>query len=1580
MKSIHDVLAELRESAFDERHKGDLFEALTKKYLEIDPFYRTYFDKVWLYGDWAKENGISKQDTGIDLVARIPETGEIAAIQCKFYAEGAYLDKKEIDSFFTASGKEPFRERYIFSTTDNWSKNASDAVEGQQIPTTIIRVQDLDESGIDWSGFSLQDVSKIGLLKKKTPFPHQLEAIEAAKAHFASADRGKMIMACGTGKTFTSLQIVQEMTPKGGTVLFLVPSLALLSQTLKEWKREASADFRAYAVCSDTKLSKQASSEDTRVADLAYPSTTNVEKLASHFNKGTDAVLTVIFSTYQSIEVVAAAQKKGLPEFDLIICDEAHRTTGVTLAGDDESNFVRVHDNNFIKGSKRLYMTATPRIYAEASKAKAEEASAVLASMDNESQFGQEFHRLNFGNAVSRGLLSDYKVLVLTVSETQVSKSLQKILTDGDELKLQDAIKIVGCYNGLRKRSTNPDDFLVDKTPMRTAVAFSRSIKDSKRIAELFGTVTKALNDEAKEKDGLIAEADHVDGTFNVMARNERLDWLKDTKTENTVRVLSNARCLSEGVDVPALDAVLFLNPRDSQVDVVQSVGRVMRKADNKQYGYVILPIAVPAGKSAEEALADNKNYKVVWQVLQALRAHDERFDALVNKIDLTGDTGGVIEIIDASPSTGEGDWDGDSKPKDSGQVPLFEFDFADWKDAILAKIVQKVGERTYWENWAKDVTEIATAHIARIRILVDGSNPELQNEFQRFVKSLQDNLNPFVTALEAIEMLAQHLITRPVFDALFQDYQFSEQNPVSVAMQGMVDALEKSKLDQHTEDLEKFYESVRLRASGITDGASKQKIVKELYERFFKLAFSATSERLGIVYTPNEIVDFIISGSDFLLKTEFGSGISDPNVHVLDPFTGTGTFIVRLLQSGLIKPDDLIRKYKSELHANEIVLLAYYVAAINIEEAFHALAGGKYEGFDGIVLTDTFQMHEKGDSDELFGLEVFPENNGRVKAQKETPIQIIIGNPPYSAGQTSANDANGNLSYPTLDSRITETYARKTDAQNKNNLYDSYIRAIRWASDRINDDGLIAYVTNNGFIDSNTASGLRKCLVEEFSNIFVVNYRGNSRMAGEAARREGGNIFDIRVGVSVIFLVKRANHKGSGSIKYFEFPDYATKSDKLEKTTEFLNLESIPWVDIKPNEAGDWINQRNEVFESFIPIGAKGKSNEIGIFKSYSTGLQTNRDAWVYNFSGEKVNASVRKMLETYNTEIERWEASGKLGAPEVFVEKNPKLISWSSSLLSNFERGKKISFKTGLVVDAAYRPFNKQKLYGDTEVLHRPAILKRDFSNPHLQQIGFVLAGVGAAVPFSALMTKLVPDMSAFGAQTNSQFFPRYSKGDELDGSPQEAFSLFSDDSPDNISEHAIAQFTAVLGYSVTADELFFYTYAVLNHPEYKLLFENDFKRMLPRIPILDSFREMVDLGRRLGELHADYEVVNPYPLEKVGLDPSDFKVERLSYLKAGKSIDKSVVVFNNNLQVRGIPLEAHDFKIGAKSAVDWVVERFKITVDKASGLINDPNDWAKESGSADYLYQLLAKVVTVSLETTKLLDQMPKFPKFS
>src|SRR5665647_1472603 len=1121
MSTLEDVLDQLYYSATDERSKGDSFERLMLQFFKTDLFWTDRFSDVWMWMDWPERHG--RKDMGIDLVAEDRVTGEAVAIQCKFFDPGATLYKQHIDSFLSESGKHPFAQRVVVTTTDHWGPNAEAAIEDQQIPVQRLRFMDLAESSIDWAQFDLSTPEVMELKERKKLRKHQQLALEKVRAGFETSDRGKMIMACGTGKTFTSLKIAEEMVKPGGSVLFLVPSISLLSQALREWSIEAEASLRPFAVCSDIKVGKRTRAqltEDIAVVDLALPATTDASRLHAQLANtgGATGRVTVVFSTYQSIAVVAEAQRLGLPDFDLVICDEAHRTTGATLAGDDESAFVRVHDNSFIRAAKRLYMTATPRIYDDASKAKAGQAQAVIASMDDEHLYGPEFHRLGFGEAVSANLLTDYKVLVLAVDEKSVSRTFQAQLADeNSELRLDDVAKIVGCWNGLAKRGHLESGFDTDPKPMSRAVAFARSIKDSQRFAATFKSIiadyitTTGLvaDDESSEDERpLLCDVDHVDGTFNVLARSERLDWLKGGIEAGECRVLSNAKCLSEGVDVPALDAVMFLNPRKSVVDVVQSVGRVMRLAPGKKYGYIILPIGIPSGMKPEDALKDNDRYAVVWEVLQALRAHDERFDAMVNKIDLNHASDDRIQVIGVGGFE-EGDRDGSSGTKPVQGELVFP-DLGEWRDAIYAKIVQRVGSRRYWEDWAKDVAVIAEKHTTRIKALLEDPSLDVAAQFAAFLAGLRGNLNDSISRDDAIDMLSQHLVTKPVFDALFEDYSFAEHNPVSKVMQGMLDALEGQNLAAEVEPLERFYESVRLRAAGIDNAEGKQKIVNELYEKFFKTAFPRAAQSLGIVYTPVEIVDFIIRSVEHLLNEEFGASISDPGVHVLDPFTGTGTFIVRLLESGLIRPDDLLRKYTSELHANEILLLAYYLSLINIEATYHGLAtqtdpdAGSVP-FDGIVLTDTFQMTEDGDTmDEV----MFPANNARAEAQKNLDIRVIIANPPYSVGQTSQNDANQNFTYPTLDAAIETTYAAASSAALKRNLYDSYVRAIRWASDRIKDRGIIGFVTNGGFIDSNSADGLRQTLVDEFTSIYVYNLRGNQRTAGELSRQEGGKIF----------------------------------------------------------------------------------------------------------------------------------------------------------------------------------------------------------------------------------------------------------------------------------------------------------------------------------------------------------------------------------------------------------------------------------------------------------------------------------------
>ncbi|WP_227878498.1 restriction endonuclease [Arthrobacter dokdonensis] len=944
--TFEDVLDRLYFTAIDSKDKGSKFERLIKRYLELEPKYADQFSDVWMWQEYPGRDG--KVDTGIDLVAKDRYTGELTAIQCKFYDPMSTLQKAQIDSFFTAAGKTDFSYGMVVSTTDKWSKHAEEALEGQSKEMTRLRLKDLAESTIDWSEFDVDVPEQMRQLDRKEPRKYQRQAIDDVKAGFQTGDRGKLIMACGTGKTYTSLNIVEEQVPIGGTVLFLVPSIALLQQTLNEWTAQATVPIRALAVCSDTKVGRK-ENEDVSVHDLAFPATTDPVKLLNRarISTGQEAV-TVVFSTYQSIDVIAQAQQQGLADFDMILCDEAHRTTGITEADHDDSTFVRVHDETYLKAAKRLYMTATPRIYVQESKAKAAQDNVAVYSMDDEAVFGPEFHHLGFGRAVEMGHLADYKVLVLAVDEEAVSRSFQGMFEENGDLKLDDVARIVGCWNGLSKRGVNGQRLdIADVSPMRRAVAFARNIKESKKLAEEFELIGKQLlvnAAEAEAEDALKLEAGHVDGTFNVLERSAKLDWLKEQADGNVCRILSNVKCLSEGVDVPSLDAVLFLNPRNSQVDVVQSVGRVMRKAEGKEYGYIIQPIAVPASQDPETALNDNKKYKVVWDVLQALRAHDDRFEAMINKLDLNRNANDVIDVIAVSDPFNEDDGGAPAGEKNGAdsvgtQETLFALARADeWRNAIFARMVRKVGDRRYWESWATDVKEIADRHVIRIRTILDGPDPRAREEFAVFLEGLRGNLNDGISESDAIDMLSQHLITKPVFEALFVGYSFAAHNPVSQVMDSMIAVLEQYNLDSEVQNLEDFYRSVRVRAEGVTNAEGKQKIVTELYERFFKLAFPRTAESLGIVYTPVEVVDFIIRAVDDVLAKDFHSSLSAPGVHVLDPFAGTGTFTVRLLQSGRIKPEDLLRKYTQELHANEILLMAYYIAAINIEATLHGM------------------------------------------------------------------------------------------------------------------------------------------------------------------------------------------------------------------------------------------------------------------------------------------------------------------------------------------------------------------------------------------------------------------------------------------------------------------------------------------------------------------------------------------------------------------------------------------------------------------------------------------------------------------
>lgn len=1393
--NFKEILHKFRTESFTEKEKGTKFERLMRSWLLTDPRYNE-LESVWLWEDFPGRKDFGGADTGIDLVAKT-ELGDYWAIQCKCYAEDSIIDKPAVDSFLATSSRTftnevtfqtiRFSNRIWISTTNHWGTNAEEAIRNQEPPVTRIGMADLNSSPVDWQKLMDGLTGNSALVEGKKPREHQLNAISKAYVHYIADgnDRGKLIMACGTGKTYTSLLIAEQLFGDNGLVLFMVPSIALLGQSLNAWAADAKKPIKAVCICSDSKASRKTTRDfddtDDSVVDLAVPASTKPQSIASQLNKYRNHDgLVVVFSTYQSIDAVSAAQQEILSEtngeygvFDLIICDEAHRTTGVKIAERDESNFIKIHSNDNLQGRKRLYMTATPRLYGESAKIKASEKDCILCSMDDKTLYGEEFYRVNFSYAVQNGLLTDYKVLVLTVSEDDVPDNIKHDITNSTtELNFDDTSKLIGVINGLSKMIHGDDHRTWDADPrmMRRAVAFCSAIGNetkagtSKYIASVLprisGKYEENLDSESLSHTVSVTTR-HIDGSMNSQERNGILQWLADEPdNERECRVVTNVRCLSEGVDVPSLDAVLFLSARNSQVDVVQSVGRVMRtfhkgQSDEKKYGYIIIPIVVPSDISAEEALDNNKTFDVVWAILNALRSHDDRFNAMVNKIALNkqkpNTQTGTPSVTIGRPGLGAHDGEMEAQQIENAEIARqLELRFGELQDGMYAKLVEKCGDRLYWENWAKEVGLIAHKFIERISKLIQSGVHK--KAFNEYLKGLQRDLNPSVDAAQAIEMLAQHIITRPVFDALFSDYQFVNNNSVSRSMQRMIDLLQEQAFEKDTEVLERFYRSVKTNVGGIDNLEGKQTIIKNLYEKFFKGAFPLTVEKLGIVYTPVECVDFIIRSVDDILKSEFNTSLTEQNVHILDPFTGTGTFITRLLQSGLIRPDDIERKYLNEIHCNEIVLLAYYIADVNIESVFHDIAHREtYLPYSGICLTDTFQLAEKKHN-ELF-TEFFQDNSKRVKKQMATHVRVIIGNPPYSIGQKSANDNAQNLSYPYLDNRVSETYAAKSSATLNKSLYDSYVKAFRWASDRIpqNEGGIVAFISNGAWIDGAGQDGMRRCLEEEFTSVYVLNLRGNQRTSGELSRKEGGKIFGSgsRTPIAIIFLVKNPAKKGQKAvIHYHDIGDYLTREQKLRMVRDFRSISSqkLDWQIIVPNEKADWINQRDGVFDNLIPLAPEKKfvMNTQSIFSTYAIGVATNRDAWVSGFSKDKVASNMSSMIDFYNQQIE-----------EDKLSTDATRISWTVNLRKDRESKVIHNYEVNSFVETFYRPFNRINLYYHRPFIERPGLWKQLFPTNSNNNLVIAVSGVGQQKPFASLITDSISDLQVVD---KAQYFPLY------------------------------------------------------------------------------------------------------------------------------------------------------------------------------------------------------------------------------
>ncbi|GAA9555045.1 DEAD/DEAH box helicase family protein [Helicobacter pylori] len=1461
------------------------------------------------------------------------------------------------------------------------------------IDIDIISEEDFIYSRIDWEKFDpTKTQDEIPLCDKKKPRTHQTEAIKATKEYFSNPKnaRGKLIMACGTGKTYTSLKIMEALEPK--ITLFLTPSIALLSQTFREYAQEKSDPFYASIVCSDDKTgqSKNEDNDDIKFSELPIKASTRLEDILSVYEKAQkENKRFIIFSTYQSALRIKEAQEAGLNGIDLVICDEAHRTVGAmysTNERDDKNAFTLCHSDENIKATKRLYMTATPKVYSESSKAKAKEKDNVIYSMDDAQTFGEEIYTLNFERAIALDLLTDYKVIILAVRSenlsgvtNSVNKKISQLEAKGTKLdkKLinnEFVCKIVGTHKGLAKQDVialndknKEDNDLKNKADTfvsQRAISFCKSIQTSKNIKDSFETIMECYDEELKKKSfkNLQISIDHVDGTMNCKERLDKLENLNAFEP-NICKVLSNARCLSEGVDVPALDSVIFFDGRSAMVDIIQAVGRVMRKAKNKKRGYIILPIALRESeiKNLDEAVK-NTNFQNIWKVLKALRSHDSSLvdeATFKEKIKIFGSD-------DASNPDDEEELQKDkteqSDPKQAQKTLFDAILLQDLANAVYNVMPTKLGDRNYWENFAKKTGNIAKTLNNRLKELF-GKNPEI---FDNFLTSLRGNIHQNIKEEEALDMITSHIITKPIFDAIFGD---NIQNPIAKALDKMVLKLSDLGLEGETKDLKNLYESVKTEAARAKSQKSQQELIKNLYNTFFKEAFRKQSEKLGIVYTPIEVVDFILRATNGILKKHFNTDFNDKNITIFDPFTGTGSFIARLLskESDLISDEALKEKFQKGLFAFDIVLLSYYIALINITQAAQN-RDSSLKNFKNIALTDSLDyLEEKSDKGVIPGFEYLfadlKENKEIKTTMEKQNIRVIIGNPPYSSGAKSENDNNQNLTHPKLEKWVYETYGKNSTAKVGATTRDTLIQSIRMASDLLKDKGVVGFVVNGSFIDSKSADGFRKCMVKEFSHLYALNLRGNARTSGEERKKQGDGIFDSgsRATVAIIFFVKDKSVPNN-TIFYYEVEDYLKREAKLNLLANFENLDLVPFKEITPNNKGDWINQRNDDFEKLIPL-KRDKTSKIfnTIFDLNSNGVVSGRDPWVYNFSPNILAQSVQKCIDTYNADLKRFNArfreafkqrakgvkSGdlykQLNDKEITTDKTK--IAWTRSLKKGFIKNEILPESSEERVRLAlYRPFNKQWLYWDKTWNEEQYQLPKIFPDKSARNV-VINTGVGKV--FSALISSEIPCLN--------QAYPLYyydDLGNRYNAISGYALNLFRRHYQDD---------------SITEEEIFYYIYAIFHHKGYLEKYKNSLAKEAPRIALSEDFKELSMLGKELAELHLNYENGEMHTSVKYTTLMNAGMEGYYDVVKMKKEKDR--IIYNNHITITQIPKKAFDYVVNGKSAIDWVIERYSITKDKDSLIENNPNHYA----GGQYVFELLCRVITLSVKSVDLIEKI-------
>ena len=836
------------------------------------------------------------------------------------------------------------------------------------------------------------------------------------------------------------------------------------------------------------------------------------------------------------------------------------------------------------------------------------------------------------------------------------------------------------------------------------------------------------------------------------------------------------------------------------------------------------------------------------------------------------------------------------------------------------------------------------------------GTNREFTTAFAAFHEKCRQSINPNLSEAAVEEMLIQHLLTERIFRTVFSNSEFTRRNVIAREIETVITALMSHAFSREDflHSLDPFYVAIERTAATIDDFSQKQGFLNTVYEQFFQGFSVEVSDTHGVVYTPQPIVDFMVRSVEEILGAEFNRSLSDSGVHIIDPFVGTGNFIVRTMRE--IRPTALEEKYTTELHCNEVMLLPYYIASMNIEHGFYE-ATGDYQPFEGICLVDTFELAEDRQLP-LFAL----DNTRRVEAQKETPMFVVIGNPPYNVGQVNENDNNKNRKYETIDARVKDTYAKASTATNKNALADPYVKAIQWASDRIGNEGVIAFVTNNSFLDNVAFDGMRKHLADDFDVIYILDLSGNVRKNPKLSGTTH-NVFGIQVGVSINFFVKTRNNANSqAEIFYARVDEFWRKEDKYRYLDSKEHYRNIKWKSIIPDQRYTWLTEglRAE-FETFIPMGTKETKEVRGkvvnvIFKDYSRGVATSRDAWAYSFNRNELTENMNRLIGTYNAEVDRWKRrENQDGNVDDFVISDDAKIKWSRDLKLDLRRGRIAEYTENKTRNSLYRPFTKSNLFLDRVMNEEVYVFPSIFPTPETEQENRVIcvSGIGSNKPFHTLMSSLIPSLDIL---EKTQCFPFYTYDKE------------GTNRRENITDWALERFRAhYRDEAITKWDIFHHVYALLHHPVYRERYQANLKRDLPRLLYTPDFWDFAKVGKRLGEIHVGYEEVDEYPLAFIeSREVSvDWRVEKMKLSK-----DKTQLVYNDFLTLNGIPAKAFDYRLGNRSALEWVIDQYRIKTDKRSGIVNDPN----RADDPRYIVKLIGKVIAVSLETVEIVEGLP------